>query len=188
MGERLTVLTGHSRGLGAAIAARLLQPGHWVVGLSRRGNEGLATLATERGATLEQWPADLAEPLPVAQHLREWLAGHATSSNHSFVVRLKDGQAVIGAVGFGGGDRTAELGYAFGRPYWGQGYATEAVTSVIARARALGLRRLDAYSFVENPASARVLEKVGFHDLGLAVRDYPGRGGLRRVRHYRIVF
>jgi NAD(P)-dependent dehydrogenase (short-subunit alcohol dehydrogenase family) len=77
MGERLTVLTGHSRGLGAAIAARLLQPGHRVVGLSRRVNDSLAGLAAERGASLEQWPVDLAEPLPAAQRLREWLAGFA---------------------------------------------------------------------------------------------------------------
>lgn len=77
MAERLIVLTGHSRGLGAAIAARLLQPGHRVVGLSRRANESLAALAAERGATLEQWPVDLAEPLPAAQRLREWLASFA---------------------------------------------------------------------------------------------------------------
>lgn len=75
MPERLTILTGHSRGLGAAIAARLLQPGHQVVGLSRRGSEALAALATERGATLEQWTVDLAEPLPAAQRLRGMLAG-----------------------------------------------------------------------------------------------------------------
>lgn len=78
MAERLAILTGHSRGLGAAIAARLLEPGQWVVGISRRTNEGLAALAAERGATLEQWPVDLAEPLPAAQRLREWLAGIAT--------------------------------------------------------------------------------------------------------------
>ena len=77
MAERLTILTGHSRGLGAAIAAQLLEPGHTVVGLSRRVNERLAALAAERGATLQQWPVDLAEPLPAAQRLREWLAGFA---------------------------------------------------------------------------------------------------------------
>ena len=48
----------------------------------------------------------------------------------------------------------------------------------------LGLRRLDAYSFVDNPASARVLEKAGFTDLGVITRNYPARGGQRDVRHY----
>lgn len=78
MTERLTVLTGHSRGLGAAIAARLLrEPGHQVVGLSRRANDALAARAAEHGATLAQWPVDLAQPLPVAQRLRDWLRGFA---------------------------------------------------------------------------------------------------------------
>lgn len=75
MAERLTLLTGHSRGLGAALAAQLLHQGQRVVGMSRRSNDQLAALASERGATLEQWPVDLAEPLPAAQRLREWLAG-----------------------------------------------------------------------------------------------------------------
>lgn len=77
MSQRLIVLTGHSRGLGAAIAARLLQPGQHVLGLSRRVNDELTALAAQRGASLAQWPVDLAEPLPVAQRLREWLTGFA---------------------------------------------------------------------------------------------------------------
>ena len=48
---------------------------------------------------------------------------------------------------------------------------------MIAYARALGLRALEAFTFVENPASARVLRKAGFADLGVARRDYPMRGG-----------
>jgi hypothetical protein len=36
---------------------------------------------------------------------------------------------------------------------------------------------------VENPALARVLDKTGFADLGVAGRNYPSRGGMRRVRH-----
>ncbi len=75
MGARLFIVTGHSRGMGEAIAARLLSPGHRVIGLSRRTNEALAQQAAERGATLEQWPVDLAEALPAAQRLRDTLAG-----------------------------------------------------------------------------------------------------------------
>lgn len=78
MGNRLFVVTGHSRGLGAALAAALLQPGHRVIGISRQKNEALARAADNRGATLEQWTADLAEPLPVAQRLRDLLAAEPT--------------------------------------------------------------------------------------------------------------
>lgn len=75
MGERLYIVSGHSRGLGAAITQRLLQPGHVVIGLSRRTNDTLAKAAAQRGALLEQWPVDLAEPLAAAQRLRDHLAG-----------------------------------------------------------------------------------------------------------------
>lgn len=53
-----------------------------------------------------------------------------------------------------------EVGYWFGRPYWGAGYATEALKAFVAHARSLG--RLEAGHFVDNPASGRVLEKAGF--------------------------
>jgi benzil reductase ((S)-benzoin forming) len=74
VGERLCIVTGHSRGLGAALAAALLKPGHRVIGISRRANESLAQAAATHGATLEQWTADLADPLPVAQRLRAALS------------------------------------------------------------------------------------------------------------------
>ena len=73
MAERLCIVTGHSRGLGAALAAALLKPGHRVIGISRRTNDSLAQAAATNGARLEQWTADLAEPLPVAQRLRATL-------------------------------------------------------------------------------------------------------------------
>jgi RimJ/RimL family protein N-acetyltransferase len=83
-----------------------------------------------------------------------------------------------------GTDGVVELGYVLGRAYWGRGYATEAA-GALDHARALGLCQLDAYSFVEDPASARVLEKAAFDHLGVVERRYPARGGRRMVRHYR---
>jgi RimJ/RimL family protein N-acetyltransferase len=99
------------------------------------------------------------------------------------MIRRED-RAPIGGVGFGGTGEIHELGYALGRPYWGQGYATEGVLAMIDHARTLGLRALEAFTFIENPASARVLDKAGFTDLGVARRHYPTRGGMRRVRHH----
>lgn len=125
---------------------------------------------------------------PTEQALRGWLAGHAGPLSHSFLVTLRQDGRAIGVIGFGGETGGAELGYALGRRFWGQGYVTEAVRALVDLAREVGVRRLDAYSFIENPASARVLEKTGFRDLGVAARDYPKRGGARRVRHYRLTF
>ena len=54
-----------------------------------------------------------------------------------------------------------ELGYWLTPDAWGRGYATEAGEAVLAMARhALGLQRLDARHFVDNPASGRVLAQA----------------------------
>jgi RimJ/RimL family protein N-acetyltransferase len=56
----------------------------------------------------------------------------------------------------------AELGYIFDPAYGGQGYATEAVTAMVAYAfDQLGVRRITAGCFAGNVASVRILEKVG---------------------------
>jgi RimJ/RimL family protein N-acetyltransferase len=124
-------------------------------------------------------------PYPAtAVAMREWIRRHLAAGTAAFLVVRRDDGLTLGGVGFGGGGRTKELGYALGRAYWGQGYATEAARAMIDHARALGLHALEAFTFVDNPASARVLAKAGFADLGLARRDYPERGGLRPVRHH----
>jgi RimJ/RimL family protein N-acetyltransferase len=71
------------------------------------------------------------------------------------------GKGLIGAIGAHqrGGDGF-EIGYWYGRPYWGFGYATEALTAFLGQARSLG--DLHAGHFVDNPASGRVLSKAGF--------------------------
>jgi ribosomal-protein-alanine N-acetyltransferase len=122
---------------------------------------------------------------PTEAAMRDWIAGHLGARNHSFLLIRREDRAAIGGGGFGGSARVAELGYTLGRAYWGKGYATEAVQGMLDYARQLGLRRLEAYSFVDNPASARVLEKAGFTDLGVITRHYPARGGQRAVRHFR---
>lgn len=68
---------------------------------------------------------------------------------------------MIGCIGaHKAGDGAFEVGYWFGRAYWGEGYATEALQAFVAHAKDLG--RLQAGHFADNPASGRVLEKGGF--------------------------
>ncbi|MEZ5937281.1 MAG: GNAT family N-acetyltransferase [Hyphomonadaceae bacterium] len=56
-----------------------------------------------------------------------------------------------------------EIGYWFGRPYWGKGYATEAGRALMDWARReLGARTFTAGHFADNPASGAVLRKLGF--------------------------
>jgi RimJ/RimL family protein N-acetyltransferase len=62
---------------------------------------------------------------------------------------------------------SVEVGYWIARPFWCRGYATEACAALVDMARMLGLSSLEGSHFVDNPASARVLEKLGFEPLGI---------------------
>jgi RimJ/RimL family protein N-acetyltransferase len=124
-------------------------------------------------------------PYPVTRAaLRNWISLHKSPASHSFLILRRWDRAPLGCIGFGGDRELAELGYVLGRAFWHRGYATESVRAMMAHARAIGLRGLEAYSFVDNPASARVLTKAGFIDGGVVQRDYPERGGLREVRRF----
>jgi NAD(P)-dependent dehydrogenase (short-subunit alcohol dehydrogenase family) len=76
MEQKLTILTGASRGIGLALAQQLLAPNALLLCISRNSNPALAELATVRGATLLQWQADLEDAATVAHRLQQWLAQH----------------------------------------------------------------------------------------------------------------
>ncbi len=61
-----------------------------------------------------------------------------------------------------------ELGYWIARADWNRGLATEAGHALVEIARMLKLARLEAAHFVDNPASGRVLEKLGFAATGIS--------------------
>ena len=64
-------------------------------------------------------------------------------------------------------NRRAELGYALGREYWGQGYMQEALQAVLAYCfETLNLRRLEADVDPRNQASIQTLERLGFQREG----------------------
>lgn len=95
-------------------------------------------------------------------------------------LRTKAAPELVGGIGIHRGEECgAELGYWIARPKWGDGLATEAGRAVIAAARdSLRLPRLRAGHFVDNPASGRVLEKLGFRPTGRVVpRRSLARGG-----------
>ena len=72
--RRLFVLTGTSRGMGAAMARQLLAPEHVLLCIARRPNDALATQAHAAGARCEQWSVDLAQSVAAADRLEAWLA------------------------------------------------------------------------------------------------------------------
>jgi len=79
----------------------------------------------------------------------------------------REGRLIGGAGYYRRPSGAAELGFWLGRPWWGRGYATEATRAVVRYG--LGNPRLPGFSsahFIDNPASARVLVKLGFEPVG----------------------
>ena len=93
----------------------------------------------------------------------------------SWAIELKETNEVIGCIGYylygssniNIGENDAEIGYWIGRPYWNKGFCTEALQAIIAYCKEYKkFNTLWADFFVNNPASARVMEKCNFIDTG----------------------
>ena len=94
-----------------------------------------------------------------------------------FLITRSRDAALIGCIGIDMTDGQVELGYWISRPHWGQGYATEAGRGVIEVASTLGYKSLVASHFLDNPASGKVLTKLGFSPTGRVVERHScGRG------------
>lgn len=87
------------------------------------------------------------------------------------VVEKTSGE-LIGTCGFGRIRETneIELGYLFAQKHWGKGYATEIAQAALAYGfNKLGFREIIALTDLENTASQKVLEKIGFNKRGLEI-------------------
>ena len=95
---------------------------------------------------------------------------------------------LLGSCGLGRRPSGAvEMGYWVARPFWGRGVATEASRALLDIARTLGLPRLQASHFLDNPASGRVLEKLGFEPVGItAPRLSCARGVEAQAKLFRL--
>jgi RimJ/RimL family protein N-acetyltransferase len=84
---------------------------------------------------------------------------------------------LIGGVGIAQRDGSPELGYWIAPAHWNRGYATEAASAVVAMARdSLKYEHLTSGHFEDNPASGRVLAKLGFEVTGKQPRHCLARG------------
>ncbi len=97
-----------------------------------------------------------------------WISTHAAAyierEGATLAITQKKSGVLMGAIGFNVNLKNgwAEIGYWVGKPYWGHGYATEALRALIPWAfEAFPLNRLQACHFTRNPASGRVMQKAG---------------------------
>jgi RimJ/RimL family protein N-acetyltransferase len=110
-------------------------------------------------------------PYPYETSMAEaWIDTHAgqyaTRTGVTFAITLKEDDTLIGAMGLGidRDNDNAELGYWIGKEYWNRGYASEAAAAVVQFGfEVLKLHRIYARYFTRNPASGRVMAKVGMH-------------------------
>jgi RimJ/RimL family protein N-acetyltransferase len=99
--------------------------------------------------------------------------------------------SLIGGIGLDGstGDGSTEpaLGYWLGQPYWGRGYAREAVAAIIDYGfHGLGFETIRAYTDPSNARSQRVLLHAGLKQIGEIELLTPTRNGARRAPLFRI--
>ncbi len=105
------------------------------------------------------YPDRLAEEW-IDTHAAKWLRGESIT----FAIVLRGHSAPVGAISLSLAPqyRRAEMGYWLGVPFWNQGYMTEAARAVLQFAfETLRLNRVYATHLPRNPASGRVMQKIG---------------------------
>ena len=131
-----------------------------------------------------------AVPYPYEEGMaEEWIrfcydAFEKETSVH-FAIALITDKHFIGTISLEKLDRKhekGELGYWLGKPYWNRGYATEAARAVVAYGfEVLKLNRIYASYYTRNPASGRVLEKIGMQTEGCLRQNMKKDGNFEDV-------
>jgi RimJ/RimL family protein N-acetyltransferase len=119
---------------------------------------------------------NIPHPYPEGEASR-WISTHADDYHARrgvvFAITRRATGELVGAIALviHLAHRRAEMGYWIGQAFWGRGYATEAARAVRDYGfNALPIDRIDAHHFARNPASGRVLEKIGMRREGVLRR------------------
>lgn len=132
----------------------------------------IADEAIVRNLVMAPWPYNLDD----AQNFVH-MNHNILTPNFMIMRRTDDAPILIGSCGLLSRNGQIELGYWIARQYWGMGYASEAAKAVLHIAHSLGHKQIYAGYFTDNPASGRVLQKLGFQPSGPKRKIYSlGRG------------
>ena len=123
--------------------------------------------------------------------VQDWLSAHQQEYEKRETIRwaicLRPAGTLVGGISLFLNDafQSAELGYWIGKPYWGQGYASEAAKRVVDFGfDTIGLNRIEAHFMQENNASAKILEKLGMQYEGLHRQLVKRWGQFKDVKTY----
>lgn len=113
-------------------------------------------------------------PHPYEEGMAEkWIATHAVSFYERrglcLAVCEKDRGQLAGTVSFGIANphQRAELGWWIGEPFWNRGYCTEAAAALVAYGfENFPIRKFTSHYLASNPASGRVMQKIGMQQEG----------------------
>ena len=105
----------------------------------------------------------------------QWISGHRerfdSGSAVIYAITRRADERLLGVISLmdiSARHRRAELGYWLGAPFWSQGYTTEAAAALVRYGFSeLGLHKIIAAHFTRNPASGRVMQKIGMIGEGL---------------------
>ena len=114
------------------------------------------------------------------QQTQQWLQGDPRPV-YAFALMLKEHAQMIGIVGLTIKEPElgeADLGYRLSREHWGQGYTTEAATSMLSFGFTdLHLHRIEAKCHPDNIGSWRIMEKIGMRYEGRLRENAPTGDG-----------
>lgn len=101
-----------------------------------------------------------------------------------FAVCRQSDDALLGCVGASFDADSAELGYWFGQAYWGQGFATEAAQALVPYIFSLPkITQMTSSHLLSNPASGRVLQKLGFNEVARETVNWRNEGQVELVKY-----
>ena len=119
------------------------------------------------------------------------LAGYEEGNYYRWVAEEKNGDGVIGTMSllrFDEEEDSCSFAYMFAKDWWGQGYATEAMTAVVNFAvEKLEIKKITADHFAGNEASGNVMRKLGMVHTGTVKGKYEKHGHRVDAEQYELV-
>jgi len=118
-------------------------------------------------------------PHPYTNDDVRFFFNHVVANEPTWAILWRESSRLIGIVGLApaAGGSSAELGYYIARDHWGHGVATEAAQAIVEVGfKSFEYCKLTSCYHMDNPASGRVLAKLGFTIVGTSSRPCLAEG------------